>query len=274
MVRDINPGRGGSSNVRNLVPFRGELYFGANDGSHGFELWKTDGTEIGTVLAADLTPGPAGSGLLSVRSVGDLLYFSEHSLDSQQPSFAYVTDGTVPGTRLLKQFVSEVTSTICPGSCYGWPPGDYVSFAGQTYFIASDGTSGLELWRTDGTPLGTARVKDICPGNCSAFTFSDGLSALDGPQLKVVNGRLYFFGSTASTAGSWGTGSCGQATEPKRERASSRTFSRPSLALVSESRKLVRLSSSLPSAGSYGEAMGPKRAPSWSSRPAAPVRGS
>ncbi len=193
MLRDIDPGRPDSW-IRNLVALQSELYFGANDGIHGFELWKTDGTRDGTVLAADLNPGPAGSALFSLRASGDRLYFSGSSYVPDSPSALYSTDGTASGTRLLRQFVSTITGCVIEG-CSGWPPGDFLSFGGLTYFIASDGVSGLELWRTDGTSQGTSLVKDICPDNCSAFVFSDGSAALDTPLLQVVNGRLVFFAS-------------------------------------------------------------------------------
>ncbi len=60
---------------------------------------------------------------------------------------------------------------------------------GMLYFIASDGSSGYELWRTDGTSAGTVLVRDICPGPSGA-----------SPRyLTNVNGTLYFQASDGSS---------------------------------------------------------------------------
>ncbi len=37
------------------------------------------------------------------------------------------------------------------------------------YFVATDASNGSELWRSDGTPAGTALIKDILPGTESPF---------------------------------------------------------------------------------------------------------
>ena len=54
MVKDINPA--GSSGPYYLTVVNGTLFFFANDGPHGNELWKSDGTLTGTVMISDINP--------------------------------------------------------------------------------------------------------------------------------------------------------------------------------------------------------------------------
>ena len=52
----IFPGAGGSFPFEMTV-IDATLYFSANDGASGLELWKTDGTMNGTMLVQDIAPG-------------------------------------------------------------------------------------------------------------------------------------------------------------------------------------------------------------------------
>ena len=54
----------------------GTLFFTANDGTNGRELWKSDGTAAGTVLVKDINPGIAGSNPDNLTAVDDRLFFA------------------------------------------------------------------------------------------------------------------------------------------------------------------------------------------------------
>ena len=71
-IRDLFPGPDGSS-PSGFTPFRGEVYFAADDGVRGNELWKTDGTAAGTRLVVNLD---SSSGSVSGLHVAlDRLFF-------------------------------------------------------------------------------------------------------------------------------------------------------------------------------------------------------
>jgi ELWxxDGT repeat protein len=73
------------------------------------------------------------------------------------------------------------------------PPG-----ASRALFLASDGTRGVELWRTNGTPLGTALQKEFIPGVAGGI--------LGRP---VLAGSTLFFAAADRAAGAelWGLAS-------------------------------------------------------------------
>ncbi len=76
LVKDINPGAAGS-NAQHLLNVNGTLYFTAQNGAYGNELWKSNGTAAGTTLVRDLAPGAAGSYPQHLTIVSGRLYFSD-----------------------------------------------------------------------------------------------------------------------------------------------------------------------------------------------------
>ena len=80
MIKDIWPGASGSF-PRSLSVVDNNLYFVADDGTRGSQLWVSDGTNVGTAMVQDLMSG--GSAEWSVpndlTSVGNKLYFRSPS---------------------------------------------------------------------------------------------------------------------------------------------------------------------------------------------------
>lgn len=149
MVKNINPGSSSSPNL--LFEKNGKLYFSADDGTNGSELWVTDGTGAGTLMLKNINP--SGSSFISnVLKKDDLFYFiADNGTNSVE---LWVTDGTSSETKMLKDINPSGASN----------PTLLTLFNDVIVFKAIDGTNGQELWITDGTNEGTKKfAPDIAP---------------------------------------------------------------------------------------------------------------
>jgi ELWxxDGT repeat protein len=175
LVADILPGSLGS-NPAHYVVLNNTLYFAANDGVHGTELYKSDGTAAGTVLVNDINPGSGDANPTDLTPVGGTLYFrADDGVHGQE---LWKTDGTAGGTVLVKD--------INPGSSGSAPASplieDMANINGILFFTANDGVNGPELWKSDGSAAGTVLVKDINSGSAGSLPMG----------LTNVNGVAFF----------------------------------------------------------------------------------
>ncbi len=257
---------------QNLTPVGNLIYFTADDGFNGVELWRSDGTAGGTILVADINPlldGAASSEPRNLTVVGNTLYFTANdgtngrelwrlNLASPGAEPALVTDinpagssnpsnlvalpsGTLffqatnaQGNRLVYRLDGD--TAVAVGSGYVNPTqltlvGDTLYFVANNetelwrsdgttagtvrvqtiapgasvqnlvaignilYFVATDAANGRELWRSDGTAAGTTRISNINPGTGNA----------DPNNLVNLNGVLYFFANNGTTNGLYRT---------------------------------------------------------------------
>src|SRR5699024_7530107 len=97
LVKDINPTGNGSPN--NFIEMGGKMYFSADDGNTGRELWISDGTSAGTQLLKDINPS-GDSYPYGFVKVGGKIYFSADN--GTNGTEIWATDGTSTGTQLIK----------------------------------------------------------------------------------------------------------------------------------------------------------------------------
>src|SRR5918994_792939 len=163
-----------------------QVFFAADDGKHGVELWKSDGTEKGTTLVKDINPVkgnsiPNDKGDALTRSaeveklyvVGKTLYF--RASDGKHGVELWKSDGTKKGTKLVRSINPSSAREAADIS-------NLVALRKRLYFTANDGKHGLELWKSDGTRSGTKLVEDINTGPDDS----------DPDSLTAFKGRVLF----------------------------------------------------------------------------------
>lgn len=137
LVKDINEGTG-NSGISEFTKLNNEIYFEAAE-SGDAQVWKTDGTEQGTVLVQSIADANI-TGTRAFFEWNNELYFEGDDGNGDQ-LWKYN-----PTTDVLTQL-----STI-NGSNTNHDPSDYLVFDGFLYYAAEDeNDTESHLWRTDGT---------------------------------------------------------------------------------------------------------------------------
>jgi ELWxxDGT repeat protein len=163
LLKDINPGAGyswGNSSTPTLT-WKHHLYFNADDGGQGNELWVTDGTTDGTVLLKDIRP--SGSGNPGVfRAMDDFFFFIANN--GQNGQELWRSDGTAAGTMMVK----DLNPGTAAGALDDYGKDLFVVLNNVLYFQGNNVQTGRELYKSDGTSDGTVLVKDIIAGSTVA----------------------------------------------------------------------------------------------------------
>ncbi len=154
-----------------LIEFDGALYFFADDGIDGRELWRSDGTEVGTWRVRDICSGQCGSSFATELVVfqGELYFEADDGVHGRE---LWRSDGTEAGTELAVDVVPGEESS---GPWWLTPFGDKLVFVAKS-------ADGWEPWVTDGTPGGTVELADVNPGAGDSWPSS----------LTVWKGAVWF----------------------------------------------------------------------------------
>jgi len=199
VVKDIISGAGNSiaaSSPAYLTVVGNRLFFVADDGVKGRELWKSDGTTAGTVLVKDINTLAAAVGTQDSEPTdlhhvnGKLFFLADDGVSGRE---LWVSDGSTGGTVRVKDIIAG--------------PGDAgiqdMTVVGDVLcFTADNGVNGREVWLSDGTAAGTQMVEDLLPGAVSSQPHSLAgigttllFSALDGvigdePRFAFMASKL------------------------------------------------------------------------------------
>ena len=174
LVKDINPGTKSSlqnyNDKQEFAVMKDILYFNANNGINGFELWRSNGSESGTYMIKDLNLGSEYNYSSYPRKftlLNNKIYFIAH--DANNGTSLWTTDGTAAGTVQIKSLNDmRVLKTV------------------NNKLIIIAETSGTtygphDLWVSDGTAAGTSHIK----------TFGDNIDS-DIQFTTILNNDLYF----------------------------------------------------------------------------------
>jgi ELWxxDGT repeat protein len=174
------------------------LYFNADNGTNGRELWKSDGTEAGTVLVKDLAitfTDPYGASYTASSDpayfypFNGSIYFMAVNNNNGNRGF-FKTDGTTNGTVLVK---SDILSSSYNVDAYynilSAEPAEPIPYAvlnNRLYFAGKETYTPLsspfnEIWSSDGTTEGTKQLKNLAKVNST-----------NPVNMYTWNGSLYF----------------------------------------------------------------------------------
>ena len=150
LVKDIRTGVE-SSGLDYLLAAGNIVYFAADDGLRGLELWKSNGTSEGTVRVKNIARGAGDSNPHGFAEVNGTVFFVAD--DGAHGRELWKSNGKAGGTVLVKDIRSGAE-----GSNPDW----LTNVEGVLYFTADDGFQGASCGRA------TAQLPARCASRTSA----------------------------------------------------------------------------------------------------------
>lgn len=214
LLRDLRPGPVGS-NPANLWVHGGYLWFTADDGTTGTQIYRSDGTTAGTVRINGVSPALSQGGGEFAPLDAQRFFYNGRPRTGGNPTLYLYDQGSEIAQTTQANYCNPMGCTPVPGgivfrnhrtsqlhfadgtqvlnlSTGSGPvgPDKFVRLGNRVVFTARDNpnTTGLELWVTDGTAGGTLALADLRPGT---------LAGTDLDVACVHQGVLYCRGYDA-----------------------------------------------------------------------------
>ncbi|MDR3575436.1 MAG: sortase [Anaerolineaceae bacterium] len=189
MVKDINPGVGvsggipvgASSNPQYLTSIGQTLFFSANDGSVGTELWKSsppyndtenDADIFNTVLVHDIYKGGNSSNPAEMTPLGSTLYFSANDGVYGRELWQSVPPYNPASTTIVADIYRGGSSN----------PHDLTVVGPTLFFVATDNTHGTELWKFGNSFSAINGIGTAVYGSLPGTGFAPGVVTAIKPQ--------------------------------------------------------------------------------------------
>jgi ELWxxDGT repeat protein len=175
---NLNPELAESSDPLGLTASGNLLFFTADDGLAGRQLWRTDGTSTGTQRLTNDAEQPDLELFTGWR--GSLFYKRKTYTEFWR------SDGTAATTALVKDFAQGFNTPFL----------SEIFAASSALFLNADDGAGPTVWSSDGTTAGTVSL-------------TAGLPPYGGPEyprgFAELAGRVYTTGRTNTGDGIWMT---------------------------------------------------------------------
>ena len=178
LIKNIAPKRKGS-NPSHLYAHREQLFFSADNGQTGDELWSTKGKGASTRLFQDIYPGSNSSSPSSFAGYKNSLFFSAN--DGRRGHELWTTKGEKGKSERLADINSGKGSSS---------PADLLVMDSVLYMSANDGSHGRELWKHSLKSGETKLVKNIKSGSSIGSSPSE-LTPFSNQIIFAAEGDIY-----------------------------------------------------------------------------------
>lgn len=178
LVMDINSGTGSSSPYY-MMTFNNKLYFQANNGFLGTELWSHDPNTNSTQCLTDINPGGNSSTIAFITAFNNKLYFAGTNGNDTSTGNTGLELYCFDPSSNLTSLVFDINPGYQPSNPFG-----LTVINNKLYFVASEPLHGKELYVYDG--INVTRLTDINPGP------SQGVYTSDHSYPTLFNGSIYF----------------------------------------------------------------------------------